>query len=43
MAQGAKYVALDDKSLVMYTAKDLTMEQRIIKRLTDWPWLWWVW
>ena len=35
VAQGAKYVALDDKSLVMYTAKDLTMEQRIIKRLTD--------
>ncbi len=35
VAQGAKYVTLDDKSLVMYTAKDLTMEQRIIKRLTD--------
>ncbi len=33
--QGAKYVTLDDKSMVMYTAKDLTMEQRIVKRLTD--------
>lgn len=35
VSQGAKYVNLDDKSLVMYTAKDLTMEQRIVKRLTD--------
>ncbi len=35
VAQGAKYVNLDDKSMVMYTAKDLTMEQRIVKRLTD--------
>lgn len=35
VSQGAKYVTLDDKSLVMYTAKDLTMEQRIVKRLTD--------
>ncbi|MCI9257274.1 sugar transferase [Acutalibacter sp.] len=35
VAQGAKYVTLDDKSMVMYTAKDLTMEQRIVKRLTD--------
>ena len=29
VSQGAKYVTLDDKSMVMYTAKDLTMEQRI--------------
>lgn len=35
VSQGAKYVTLDDKSLVMYTAKDLTMEQRVVKRLTD--------
>lgn len=35
VSQGAKYVTLDDKSMVMYTAKDLTMEQRIVKRLTD--------
>ncbi len=35
VSQGAKYVTLDDKSLVMHTAKDLTMEQRIVKRLTD--------
>ena len=35
VSQGAKYVNLDDKSLVMYLAKDLTMEQRIVKRLTD--------
>ena len=35
VSQGAKYVTLDDKSLVMYTAKDLTMEQRIAKRLMD--------
>ena len=35
VSQGARYVTLDDKSLVMYTAKDLTMEQRIVKRLTD--------
>lgn len=35
VAQGAKYMTLDDKSLVMHTAKDLTMEQRIIKRLMD--------
>ncbi len=35
VSQGAKYVTLDDKSLVMYTTKDLTMEQRIVKRLTD--------
>ena len=35
VSQGAKYVTLDDKSLVMYTAKDLTMEQRIAKRLID--------
>ncbi len=35
VSQGAKYVTLDDKSMVMYMAKDLTMEQRIVKRLTD--------
>ncbi|MCI8920726.1 MAG: sugar transferase [Acutalibacter sp.] len=35
VSQGAKYVTLDDKSLVMHMAKDLTMEQRIIKRLMD--------
>ncbi|RKJ40535.1 sugar transferase [Acutalibacter sp. 1XD8-33] len=35
VSQGAKYVTLDDKSMVMYIAKDLTMEQRIVKRLTD--------
>lgn len=35
VSQGAKYVTLDDKSLVMHVAKDLTMEQRIIKRLMD--------
>lgn len=35
VSQGAKYVTLDDKSLVMHTAKDLTMEQRIVKRLMD--------
>ncbi len=35
VSQGAKYVTLDDKSLVMHTAKDLTMEQRVVKRLTD--------
>ncbi len=35
VSQGAKYLTLDDKSLVMYMAKDLTMEQRIAKRLTD--------
>ncbi len=35
VAQGAKYMTLDDKSLVMYMAKDLTMEQRIVKRLMD--------
>lgn len=35
VSQGAKYVNLDDKSLVMHVAKDLTMEQRIAKRLTD--------
>ncbi len=35
VSQGAKYVNLDDKSLVMHVAKDLTMEQRIIKRLMD--------
>lgn len=35
VAQGAKYVTLDDKSMVMHTAKDLTLEQRIIKRLMD--------
>ena len=35
VSQGAKYVTLDDKSMVMYTAKDLTMEQRIAKRVMD--------
>jgi len=35
VSQGAKYVTLDDKSLVMHTARDLTMEQRIVKRLMD--------
>ncbi len=35
VSQGAKYVTLDDKSLIMHTAKDLTMEQRIVKRLMD--------
>ncbi len=35
VAQGAKYITLDDKSLVMHTAKDLTMEQRVVKRLMD--------
>lgn len=35
VSQGAKYMTLDDKSLVMHTAKDLTMEQRIVKRLMD--------
>lgn len=35
VSQGAKYVTLDDKSLVMHVAKDLTMEQRIVKRLMD--------
>ncbi len=35
VSQGAKYVTLDDKSLVMHMAKDLTMEQRIVKRLMD--------
>ena len=35
VSQGAKYVNLDDKSLVMYLAKDLTIEQSIVKRLTD--------
>lgn len=35
VSQGAKYITLDDKSLVMHTAKDLTMEQRIMKRLMD--------
>ncbi len=35
VSQGAKYISLDDKSLVMHTAKDLTMEQRIVKRLMD--------
>ena len=35
VSQGAKYISLDDKSLVMHMAKDLTMEQRIIKRLMD--------
>ena len=35
VSQGAKYVTLDDKSMVMYTAKDLTLEQRIAKRLMD--------
>lgn len=35
VSQGAKYVMLDDKSMVMHTAKDLTMEQRIVKRLMD--------
>lgn len=35
VSQGAKYITLDDKSLVMYTAKDLTFEQRVIKRLMD--------
>lgn len=35
VSQGAKYMTLDDKSLVMHVAKDLTMEQRIVKRLMD--------
>ena len=35
VSQGAKYMTLDDKSLVMYVAKDLTLEQRIAKRLMD--------
>ena len=35
VSQGAKYITLDDKSLVMHVAKDLTMEQRIVKRLMD--------
>lgn len=35
VSMGAKYVTLDDKSLVMHTAKDLTLEQRIVKRLMD--------
>ena len=35
VSQGAKYMTLDDKSLVMHMAKDLTMEQRIVKRLMD--------
>ncbi len=35
VSQGARYVNLDDKSLVMHIAKDLTMEQRIVKRLMD--------
>ena len=35
VSQGAKYITLDDKSLVMHIAKDLTMEQRVIKRLMD--------
>lgn len=35
VSQGARYLNLDDKSLVMYTAKDLTLEQRIVKRLMD--------
>ncbi len=35
VSQGAKYITLDDKSLVMYTAKDLTFEQRVVKRLMD--------
>lgn len=35
VSQGARYITLDDKSLVMYTAKDLTLEQRVVKRLTD--------
>jgi exopolysaccharide biosynthesis polyprenyl glycosylphosphotransferase len=35
VSRGAKYVTLDDKSLVMHTAKDLTFEQRVAKRLMD--------
>ena len=35
VSQGAKYVTLDDKSMVMHMAKDLTFEQRVIKRLMD--------
>ncbi len=35
VSQGAKYITLDDKSLIMHTAKDLTLEQRVIKRLMD--------
>ncbi len=35
VSQGAGTITLDDKSLVMYTAKDLTFEQRVVKRLMD--------
>ncbi len=35
VSQGAKYITLDDKSLVMHVAKDLALEQRIVKRLMD--------
>lgn len=35
VSQGAKFITLDDKSLVSHTAKDLTLEQRFFKRLVD--------
>lgn len=35
VSEGAGTVTLDDETLVMYMAKDLTFEQRIVKRLMD--------
>lgn len=35
VSMGAKFTTIDDKSFVMHTVKDMTFEQRIIKRLTD--------
>lgn len=35
VAMGAKFWTIDDKSLVSHPVKDLTFEQRIIKRLMD--------
>ena len=35
VAMGAKFAIIDDKSLVSHTVKELTFEQRTIKRLID--------
>lgn len=35
VSMGAKFITIDDKSLVSHTVKEMTLEQRLIKRIMD--------